>query len=1646
MRHGFYLKEEWEELLDGEVALPDEIPGDSAEEKRANYAALLASQLRVSYPTAVVSEMVKQDVILSDLDQSVKERVTQFLDEHQGRFELGLHPVEQYLGKNEIALDKEALTEIKRLQRVYQITPSDEAMAVLMNNKLDSAYAVVRYDEQRFVDSFKEKLGGETVARLTYTKAQQVHNAVLNIATSYMLERVALPLHAAPRKTKPGEREAYDSSILAYPTLEGLFGEMDYCACEHCRSWLSPAAYLVDLLQFLDPPASEKKNPLEVLLEHRPDIQYLQLTCENTNTVLPYIDLVNEVLEHWVVNGSLATFKGHNIETGVTTEELLASPQFVSDTAYEKLKKQLFPLPLPFHRPLEITRRYFAHFDVSLCDAMEWLRPSDNLERPGGITDKPYAWRDILMERLGLSRQEYRILTDSTIPLQTLYGEDPGTVTVGELISHLTEIEIQRPDGTTEFRQIGIANAKLFARRLNLSYEELIEIVHTQFMGLIKFSDPAGGEDICSFDTVEFRYARPDFDNNELQPIEFLKLLRFVRLWKKLGWSIEQTDKAIKALYPTDQFPAPEDDWDAARTKLDMGFQTLLIRLAHLQVIMKKLNLNPETDLLPLLACWSSIDTHGSRSLYRRMFLNPTILALDSVFQEDGYGNYLADRIEFHDSNTKPKLTEHSEALRAAFNLTGEEFDLILHELGFDRETALNIANISAIFRHSYLARRLRLSVRELLALKALSGLDPFEPLGLAPPDSARAFGEVRPPAIRFIELAQQIKASAFKVSQLVYFLQHEDWSGKSSPSKEDIHTFARTLRSDLLRIEEENAVQEDITGEVDFLMRLKRQQVLETISARLDVDLGVIKPLLEDAGALHAMDNAHEPSIVDFLELGTKEISTEVIQSFRSTYVRLLKALAIAEVVGLSGEELVYFATHEDFRIGEEGWLNVLAVEPLPPKAKVQALFGNLLALIQYGKLKEDMNISDERLLESIKDPQVRDEEGVLLIEQVTAWREVDITALLGGFGLTLSNLGHLRHFARLHEAFRIVKKLGIGASTLLRVTTNEPDIDNLRDLQAALLARYDDTPGPQPSLPAVEDVRARGMLPLSWDWLKLIQPINDELRILQRDALVAYVLHKMGQNKNMKHIDTPNKLFEYFLIDVEMDPCMKTSRIKQAISSVQLFIQRCLMNLEPDVASSYIDAGQWEWMKRYRVWEANRKVFLWPENWLEPELRDNKTSFFSDLESELLQGDITDDAAATALVHYLEKLDEVAKLEICGMYYEENELDNPADDVVHVIARTAGARRTYYYRRQEGGVTWTPWEKIDLNIEDNPVLPVVWKGRLFIFWVSVLQEAFSESDSQDGRDDPDLIEAKLSQLKGSAGEPRTRISLTLYWSEYYNGKWQTPRTSDVNHPLALGEFPALRDEKFDRSKLTLSSSGSDSRPLFIYVGYPGRGSSHFKLYNTHSLPLRGEDEREDEGGFIIAKLAWQNRHFSSENGPFIITYESWSISKETYAIALGATTISPQLHNEAGHMTAFDREVLGQARAYDVVWPRHELGNIFSAPFFFQDRQHVFFVCSEEDRVWVWEHLDFGTLPPVWIPHVEPPLIVEPDYHVITKDIFFLGEPIGPGLVDPGPVRFFIKANPHIHRAIGMSGTLRFGERLVGPGSSMRIKKNIR
>src|SRR6266849_2905897 len=82
------------------------------------------------------------------------------------------------------------------------------------------------------------------------------------------------------------------------------------------------------------------------------------------------------MLEYFIANDtqqfSLNGYTGHDTN-GVASEDLLASPQFVIDSAYTTLRQALFPSPLPFHQPLENLRRYFNKFEVPLPLAMEQL-------------------------------------------------------------------------------------------------------------------------------------------------------------------------------------------------------------------------------------------------------------------------------------------------------------------------------------------------------------------------------------------------------------------------------------------------------------------------------------------------------------------------------------------------------------------------------------------------------------------------------------------------------------------------------------------------------------------------------------------------------------------------------------------------------------------------------------------------------------------------------------------------------------------------------------------------------------------------------------------------------------------------------------------------------------------------------------------------------------------------------------------------------------------------------------------------------------------------------------------------------------------------------------------------------------------------
>ena len=62
---------------------------------------------------------------------------------------------------------------------------------------------------------------------------------------------------------------------------------------------------------------------------------------------LPYIDLVNEILEYYILHGNLTNLEGHDVQEETKQADLLAEPQFVEKSVYEnELKSQLFPYNL----------------------------------------------------------------------------------------------------------------------------------------------------------------------------------------------------------------------------------------------------------------------------------------------------------------------------------------------------------------------------------------------------------------------------------------------------------------------------------------------------------------------------------------------------------------------------------------------------------------------------------------------------------------------------------------------------------------------------------------------------------------------------------------------------------------------------------------------------------------------------------------------------------------------------------------------------------------------------------------------------------------------------------------------------------------------------------------------------------------------------------------------------------------------------------------------------------------------------------------------------------------------------------------------------------------------------------------------------
>ncbi|WP_287357028.1 hemopexin repeat-containing protein [Moorena sp. SIO3B2] len=395
------------------------------------------------------------------------------------------------------------------------------------------------------------------------------------------------------------------------------------------------------------------------------------------------------------------------------------------------------------------------------------------------------------------------------------------------------------------------------------------------------------------------------------------------------------------------------------------------------------------------------------------------------------------------------------------------------------------------------------------------------------------------------------------------------------------------------------------------------------------------------------------------------------------------------------------------------------------------------------------------------------------------------------------------------------------------------------------------------------------------------LVKQITNELNTIKRDALVPYII------ANDIDVTTTRQLYQKLLIDIQMDSSAETSRIKEATAAIQLYLHRYFLNLEDiDLNTSDQEATRlelkerWEWLRNYRVWEANRKVFLYPENYIRPELRDSdmKTSGFKALEASLSQGQLTETSIEEAYLEYLNNFTEVSQLKIAGGYVYEDSSPEINDKKLVLFGHTRTNPRRYFYRfatfvgGESAAAIWEPWEELDIKIEATRVEPVFAFNRVFVFW-TVLEENTEDPSSGTITTTGESPEQEVS----SSGN--TYQEVKVYYSFYnLNKRWTQPQ---------------LLQTTFEGSELKQFDDFNTSRTLYMFGLKVTTHISKVGLFveNSTKLSQNGADHDNYENIYIsvrfyvnltLSKESLGREIYEQESGPH---YKAFNLTRELYS-----------------------------------------------------------------------------------------------------------------------------------------------------------------
>jgi hypothetical protein len=331
---------------------------------------------------------------------------------------------------------------------------------------------------------------------------------------------------------------------------------------------------------------------------------------------------------------------------------------------------------LPFNLPLAELRLYLGHFNIALHDVYRTLR-------------EPAAkvWR----ERLKISAEEFRVLR----------FPDPAGVTF-------------RFGNPANFGDFPVTDFTRFAGITREQLDELLRIGFSADVRNVRVARQRIPDELQNF---------PEILQN-LTPNRLDVMHRFVRLWRKTGWSLPDFDRVVTALV----------DGGVGGPDIGSNNGALVLGLAQLVDIQEKLTLHVEelcalVHDLPVSADFPRPPAkQADRRLYERLFDLKAIFGehdpnTHEVNTQVAFHHYSLNAVNPNDQTIDPKTP----AVLGALGVSETEllllFDLLKNEMPFDAngDTTLDRRRLSLLFRHARLAKALKLSVDDFIQALALN-------------------------------------------------------------------------------------------------------------------------------------------------------------------------------------------------------------------------------------------------------------------------------------------------------------------------------------------------------------------------------------------------------------------------------------------------------------------------------------------------------------------------------------------------------------------------------------------------------------------------------------------------------------------------------------------------------------------------------------------------------------------------------------------------------------------------------------------------------------------------------------------------------------------------------------------------------------